>query len=141
MKKRNISQIALYRKDGKFLFQHRSSDDKAFPNFWGFFGGPVDEGESFIDAVIRETKEELEYELKDPEFFHEFTLEKESETVHKKSFMEEYDGLQKLVLHEGQGMKWLTPMEAKKLKINAWNLDTLDQLQKKLNAIQNDKNI
>lgn len=54
------SSVLLETNDGKLLFHHR--DDKpdiANPNKIGTFGGGVDNGESYVDAAIRELKEEL----------------------------------------------------------------------------------
>lgn len=135
MKKTRISQIALYRKDGKFLLQHRDKNATNFPNMWGFFGGHVESGETFEEAIRRETMEELEYPVNRPRFFHEFIITRERETFHKKSFMEEYDSSQKLVLHEGDKMGWYTPEEAKKLNINPWNIDTVEALKKELDFL------
>lgn len=44
---------------GEFLIQKRSPSKKVFPNFWSITGGGVDSGESTLDTVFRECKEEL----------------------------------------------------------------------------------
>jgi 8-oxo-dGTP pyrophosphatase MutT (NUDIX family) len=54
----------LVLEDGRYLLQHR--DDKPqiwYPDYWGLFGGAIEEGETLIAALRRELKEELELEL------------------------------------------------------------------------------
>ena len=44
----------------EILLQYRSADKKLYPNTWDVsFAGHISAGESSIDAVIREGKEEL----------------------------------------------------------------------------------
>lgn len=47
--------LAVIKKDGKILSISRKDNHKDF----GLIGGKVDEGETFIQAVIREVKEEV----------------------------------------------------------------------------------
>lgn len=44
---------------GEFLIQKRSPNKKIFPNMWSQTGGGVDEGETTLQAALRECKEEL----------------------------------------------------------------------------------
>lgn len=44
---------------GQFLMQKRSMRKKVYPGRWSVTGGAVDLGESTVDAVYRECKEEL----------------------------------------------------------------------------------
>ena len=44
---------------GQFLMQKRSMRKKVYPGRWSVKGGAVDLGESTVDAVYRECKEEL----------------------------------------------------------------------------------
>jgi 8-oxo-dGTP pyrophosphatase MutT (NUDIX family) len=70
----NVALILLYDSAGKVLLQHRTDDAQTLPGHWAFFGGQLDAGELPLDAVRRETKEELDYDLDNPElvFTHEF---------------------------------------------------------------------
>jgi 8-oxo-dGTP pyrophosphatase MutT (NUDIX family) len=50
--------------DGRYIMQLRDPTPVIFyPDHWGCFGGAVDEGESPQDAMRRELREELEFEL------------------------------------------------------------------------------
>lgn len=60
---RNHSLIVLYKEDWKILFQDRKNMSKGWEEYW-FFGWWVDKWESFEQAVIRETEEELNIKLK-----------------------------------------------------------------------------
>tara|TARA_Y100000310_G_scaffold316251_1_gene367726 strand:- start:58 stop:456 length:399 start_codon:yes stop_codon:yes gene_type:complete len=50
-------------------------DDKQsipFPNNWAVLGGHVEEGETILEALKRELKEEIDYDVQDPVFIKEF---------------------------------------------------------------------
>ena len=61
--------VALITHDGKLLLQHRDNFPNIyFPNKIGLFGGLVDAGETPLEAIRREIREELSIDLA------EFTL-------------------------------------------------------------------
>ena len=45
--------------NGEFLIQKRTPNKKNFPNKWAQTGGGVDEGETTLEAALRECSEEL----------------------------------------------------------------------------------
>lgn len=53
------ADIWIINSENKILIQKRSSSKKLSPNVWAMTGGSVIKGESSIEAVERETKEEL----------------------------------------------------------------------------------
>lgn len=55
----------------RIVLQHRSVFD-TLPNYWAFFGGAIEQGETPERAVRREAKEELGIELEDLKFFKKF---------------------------------------------------------------------
>lgn len=59
---RNHSLIILYKSNGKILFQDRTSMSKDGEKY-RFFGWGVDKWESFLEACLRETKEDLNLDL------------------------------------------------------------------------------
>lgn len=63
LKKRAASLIP-YRKIGDSFFvflQRRTTDAPSWPDYLGFFGGKIEEGEKMEEAFLREVKEELNY--------------------------------------------------------------------------------
>jgi len=71
---KQIAQIILENDNGEFLFYLRDGKPGIpFPHHWDLFGGHVEEGETPEEALIREVKEELNYDLKEYKFFKEYT--------------------------------------------------------------------
>jgi 8-oxo-dGTP diphosphatase len=68
-----VAQILLFDRNRRLLIYLR--DDKPeipFPNYWDFFGGHVEAGETPEAALVRELKEELDIELDHWEFFRRY---------------------------------------------------------------------
>jgi len=68
--------LVIENAEHKILLQLR--DDSAaiaYPNTWGTFGGQVEQGETPLEAIVREIKEELGYDLENPEFFGNYPFE------------------------------------------------------------------
>ena len=130
MQTRPTATVILY-KDDKILLQHRSPDAVRNPNFWGCFGGGIEEGETPEQAIKREMLEELEYTLRNPRHIDTETTERGNLKVTMYTFVEEYDG-SPLVLHEGQGYGWFTLDEALKLQITPERRALLEKLRNKI---------
>lgn len=72
---RNYSLVIFYNKKWEILFQNRKSISKIWEEYW-FFGGGVEDGESFEVAIIREIKEELNLDINPEDIFHAFDFSK-----------------------------------------------------------------
>jgi 8-oxo-dGTP diphosphatase len=70
---KKIAQIIFENDKGEFLLYLR--DEKPgipFPHHWDLIGGHIEEGETPEEALVREVKEELDYDLKDYKLFKEY---------------------------------------------------------------------
>jgi len=73
--KRKVSVLIPYcQSDGEvFVFlQKRDKDAKRLPDFFGFFGGGIESGESSEEAMKREAKEELNIDVSDYKYFNHY---------------------------------------------------------------------
>ena len=117
MNSRKVATIMLYDQDNKVLLQHRSKDAKRFPDYWGAFGGGIEEGETHEDGLHRELLEEIEYNVKHPVLLSVDKWLQDGVEMTGYSYAEQYDPTQKITQHEGQGYGWFTIPEALQLKM------------------------
>lgn len=64
--KPTFALIVFYTDDNKILIQNRKSVNN-YNSDWGLFGGHLEDNETDLEAVIRETKEELDITIKEEE--------------------------------------------------------------------------
>lgn len=100
-----IAQVLLFDRHDRLLIYLR--DEKAdipFPNYWDFFGGHVEVGETPEQALVREVKEELGIELVSYEFFRSYECLQGDVYPNKKYiYRARIDRtIDELTLHEGQ---------------------------------------
>jgi len=70
---KKIAAIILENDRGELLFYLRDNKPGIpFPRHWDLFGGHVEEGETPEEALVREVKEEINYDLKDFTFFKKY---------------------------------------------------------------------
>jgi 8-oxo-dGTP pyrophosphatase MutT (NUDIX family) len=127
MKTRKVAVIVFYDKDKRILLQDRKDISKVGEE-WGFFGGEIEKNETPERAVIRETKEELDFDLKEYKYVEEYSYEIEEALKKKfskfdfdkvlcKVFIAPLGDISKLKQKEGIRMKLFTLNEAEKLKM------------------------
>ncbi len=114
---RNVSLIILFDKDKRILLQHRAKNAERLPDFWGFFGGGIEKGETPEQALVRESQEELDYTPRKPRLLMIQNFEHQNDKNIKYVFAEEFDN--NIILHqsEGQAMGWYSLEETKALKM------------------------
>ena len=81
---------------GEILLQLR--DDKPgieYPNCWGTFGGQIEEGETPQEAIVREIKEELDYDVESPELYRIYSFDGYDiymfSTINKKTTLDDFN--------------------------------------------------
>jgi 8-oxo-dGTP pyrophosphatase MutT (NUDIX family) len=107
----------ILRDDGKYVLQQRSRLPTIwYPGHWGAFGGGMDAGESPLETLRRELREELEYELRGATFFFrldfDFSMIGQGKRFRSYYLVEvsqvEFDSFR---LHEGDAVEAFTPDE------------------------------
>jgi 8-oxo-dGTP pyrophosphatase MutT (NUDIX family) len=103
----------LLHEDGRYIMQLRDAkDDIFYPAHWGCFGGAIEPGEDPAQALQRELKEEIEYEIQQASRFTQFDFDFSPFGGGKlcRVYFEVHvaaSAFRRLVLHEGAGMKAL----------------------------------
>jgi len=70
---KKIAAIILENDNGEILLYLRDNKPGIpFPNHWDLIGGHVEDGETPEEALIREVKEELNFDLKEYKFFRQY---------------------------------------------------------------------
>jgi mutator protein MutT len=142
MKIRNVAVIIFYDKDNRILLQDRRGISK-LDEEWGFFGGEIKKDETPEEAVVRETKEELSFDLKEYKYVLEYSYEIE-ESLKKKFANFDFDAvlckvfiaslkdnLSKFKLKEGKNMQLFSLNEAEKLKFpSEGDIEVIRRLKK-----------
>jgi 8-oxo-dGTP pyrophosphatase MutT (NUDIX family) len=131
---RDVSVLTLYNLTGHILLQHRTDDAFRLPGYWAFFGGGIEHGENPTEALRREIREELSYEVQSPKFLLAQQIRDEENDITKYVFVEQYQD-QPLQLGEGQGMGWFSPDETHGLKMIDHDRFVVDQVRDYLNRL------
>ena len=69
MIERNVAAIIFTNKRGEVLLQKKDLTFKRWPGRWSFFGGGLEQNENPAEALRREVKEEIGYDLTDEKLF------------------------------------------------------------------------
>ena len=113
--KRIVACCIFHTPDKKLLLQDREGVSKIGEK-WGFFGGGVEPGETPDEAVVREIKEELDFDLTGHTFFKHLTFTGDDRVVDGHYYLKQIDNLSQFTQQEGEDMKLFTLSEAKQLK-------------------------
>ena len=124
-KERGTTTLKEYRKacfvwilnsENKILVQLRSKEAAHYPDLWAATSGGVDAGETSLDAVIRELKEELGLNIKEKELTFIGTYKRINDFVDTYLLEKDIDindvTIQK---EEVQGVKWMSINHFEKL--------------------------
>ena len=131
---RDVSVFILYTSTGHILLQHRTDDAFRLPGYWAFFGGGIEQGENPMEALKREIREELSYQVQDPKFLLAQKVRDGENDNTKYVFVEQYQD-QPLQLGEGQAMGWFSPDETHGLKMIDHDRFVVEQVRTYLNRL------
>ena len=106
--------LLIENKEGRVLLQLRDNNPGIpYPNRWGTFGGQIEEGETPDRAIAREIREELEYEVSDPEYFGNFPFD--GYDIYMYRIVDYNLALDNLTVKEGRKGKFFSLEEAKEV--------------------------
>ncbi len=121
--------LVPYNSKGEIFIQDRT-DYKPPP--WGLFGGSIEEGETPLEAVIRETKEELDLDIAANDLVYMGQLDMVYEKVHCERYFYLYKTNQaEFTVLEGAGGEWASFAEVGSLFKKEDNLEGIIQLIEK----------
>ncbi len=114
MKRQGASIIFVNDKNQVLLFLRDDKPEIPYPNMWDVLGGHVDQDETPEECIIRETKEEIDFELKDFQFLCEKDFDDRFEFTYWKKVNFE---IEKINLMEGQKLQWFSREQATKTEL------------------------
>lgn len=109
-----IAAIIFENDKGELLFYLRDNKPGIpFPRHWDLFGGHAEEGETPEQALVREVREELGFDLKEFKFFRKYECT-EGDAYPNIKYI--YSGrinipAEELTLYEGEELRYFTPEE------------------------------
>lgn len=110
--------IILVNVEGKVLLQLRSEDDYLYPNCWTLPGGRVEEGENLEQAILREVKEELGFDLRAHDLFKTIIENSLSETTERHIYWGRIsERIENLELGEGTALMYFSLEEIPRLEV------------------------
>ena len=128
-KGRTVAAALMATPDGRYLMQHRDDwPHILLPDHWACFGGSIEPGENPEAAMRRELLEELELRVREVSAFTEmevlFPLDPpRRDRMYFFAVPIIAGDLDRMVLHEGQGMALFTPEAlAAEARIAPWDL-------------------
>jgi 8-oxo-dGTP diphosphatase len=124
---RNVSILIFYDEDKKVLLQNRIGIDKHGWE-WGFFGGGIEQGETPEQTIVREIKEELDFDLKDFRFIGNYNVKEYGDLY---AFISKLgDNLSKFRQLEGESMQLFSLEEVENLKISERDKKVIQDMKK-----------
>lgn len=111
----NGVKIILINPAGEILLLHREDKpDIEMPNTWSFVGGGIDDGETPEEAIVRETKEEIGYDVKEATLFKVY-----KDSIERHVFVAKIDKpISELNLMEGDDFGFFKVEDALKMDIS-----------------------
>ncbi len=101
---KKVSKIILINSKKEVLL-HRRDNKRGIPfrGYWDLIGGGLEEGESYLEAIKREIKEEINCKVKNIEQLKtEYIPERKQELTHFVGYVNV--SLEKITCHEGTGL-------------------------------------
>jgi 8-oxo-dGTP pyrophosphatase MutT (NUDIX family) len=111
LRPRDAVAAILAHEDGRYIMQLRDGKPEIFyPGHWGCFGGAVDAGETPLEALRRELREEIQFDMPGATRFTQFDFDF-GPLGYPKVYRIYFEvkvpdaAFRRFVLHEGQGVE------------------------------------
>ncbi len=131
---RKVATIVFFSPSHQVLLQDREGISK-FGEKWGFFGGSIEEGESPIQALMREINEELSFDLEQFDFFKQYSgIFPNGQTVIANVFIGPLPPLSRLVQTEGKSMRLFSFLECRSIGLLDLDKKILSDIEKALSS-------
>jgi mutator protein MutT len=115
MENANVKIILINPKKEIFLLHRNDNPSISVPNKWSFVGGALDEGETPKEGIVRETKEEIDFDVKDVSLFKEY----DDIGIKRYVFVAKINKkISELTLTEGDDMNFFKVEDALKMDIS-----------------------
>lgn len=114
MKRKGCSIIFVNDKEQALLFLRDNKPDIPYPNMWDVPGGHVEDNETPDQCIVREMEEEMGMEL---EGFQAFSVEEFDDRIEFSFWKKENIDINKIVLTEGQYLKWFSEDDIRKTEL------------------------
>jgi 8-oxo-dGTP diphosphatase len=114
MKRKGCSIIFVNNEDQVLLFLRDDNPAIPYPNMWDVPGGHVEDNETPNQCIVREMKEEMGMEL---DGFQVFSVEEFDDRIEHSFWKKENIDINKVVLTEGQYLKWFSEEEVKNTEL------------------------
>lgn len=113
-----VALIILYDLENRLLLQHRTKDARLLPDHWAFFGGGLKKGETPLEALKRESLEEINHQIINPELFSEQPFKEADTEGYLYIYIEPFNKDKScLKLNEGQGWGWFKDTQISQLRM------------------------
>lgn len=114
--KKSVNAILVNSKKQILLHLRDNNPHIIYPNYWACIGGGVEDGESELEGLKREVKEEINYSINNFKYLDKFYLRKHK--IICSVYVGHLDACEEEIkLTEGQCVKFFYPTEIKSLKM------------------------
>jgi len=104
--------------ENKVLLQLRSKDDYLYPDCWTLPGGKVEEDESLNEAIVREVREELGWDLRGCSLFRTIVLKDSDGMMERHIYWGKIsERAEDLRLGEGAALRFFSSEEVSELEV------------------------